>query len=150
MELEAFRLVDRVVSLSRDERRIVLSAAVPLRSTILDAHFPGFPLMPGVLLIEAMAQASGYLLLALGDAARMPLLAEVREAKMRASVPPGAELAVEAALEHDGSGYAVTRGAIARDGKRVAEAELRLRTVPFPTPELRAGVMAAMQRVGLA
>ena len=149
MELEAFRLVDRVETLSLPERRIVMRGEVPLRSSILDAHFPGHPIMPGVLMIEAMAQTSGYLLLALTRASRMPFLAEVKEAKLRAFVPPGAVLAIEADLEHEGSGYAVTRARIARDGKRVAEAELRFRTVPFPTPELAQRTRDAMARVGL-
>ena len=47
------------------------------------------------------------------------------------------------------TGYAVTRGRITRDGKRVAEAELRFRTVPFPSPELCRRTREAMDRVGM-
>lgn len=149
MDLEGFRLVDRVEALSLAEGRLRMSAAVPMRSSILDAHFPDHPLMPGVLLVEAMAQASGYLLLAINKCERMPFLAEIREAKLRAFVTPGTALAVEARLEHEGSGYAVTHGRIEREGKAVAEAELRFRTVPFPSPDLRGRIVEATRRVGL-
>ncbi len=149
MEFEAFRLVDRVETLALAERRIAMRGEVPTRSTILDAHFPSHPIMPGVLLVEAMAQASGYLLLALNDCGRMPFLAEVREAKLRAFVQPGTVLTIEADLEHEGSGYAVTRGRVTREGKLVAEAELRFRTVPFPSSELRQRTLEAMLRVGI-
>src|SRR5260370_8392012 len=64
--------------------------------------------MPGVLLIEAMAQTSGWLLIGLMKFERMPFLAMVREAKMRGFVTPGQVLTIDAKVEHEGSGFAVT------------------------------------------
>ena len=60
MRIEYFQLIDRIVDLDLDERTIRVDAQVPQESTIFEGHFPGHPLMPGVLLIEAMAQTSGW------------------------------------------------------------------------------------------
>jgi 3-hydroxyacyl-[acyl-carrier-protein] dehydratase len=132
MRLETFEMIDRVTLLDREGRRIEAEATVPLESPVFEGHFPGHPLMPGVLLTETMAQASGYLLLSLSDFTHMPFLMGVDKARFRSFVGPGARLAVRAALEHDGSGYAVTRARIEAEGKALCDAELRFRTMPFP------------------
>src|SRR3984957_11380431 len=108
MQLEYFQLIDRIVDLNVGERTIAVEAQVALTNTIFEAHFPGYPLMPGVLLIEAMAQTSGWLLIALNKFERMPFLAAVKEAKMRSFVNPGELLSIEARVVHEGSGFAVT------------------------------------------
>jgi 3-hydroxyacyl-[acyl-carrier-protein] dehydratase len=132
MRLEYFEMIDRIVALDRDGGRIEATATVPQASPVFEGHFPDFPLVPGVLLTETMAQASGYLVLAVKNFAQMPFLMAVDKARFRDFVGPGAELAIEALLEHDGSGYAVTRAAIRSGGKPIANAELRFRTMPFP------------------
>ena len=65
MRLEYFQLIDRIVDLDLSARTIRCEATVPTESTIFEGHFPGYPLMPGVLLIERMAQTSGWLLVAM-------------------------------------------------------------------------------------
>ena len=132
MRLEYFEMIDRIVSLDREAGRIAAIATVPDRSPVFEGHFPEHPLVPGVLLTETMAQASGYLVLALKNFDQMPFLMAVERARFRTFVGPGAELGIEASLEHDGSGYAVTKASIRHDGALVASAELRFRTMPFP------------------
>jgi 3-hydroxyacyl-[acyl-carrier-protein] dehydratase len=101
-----------------------------------------------VLLTETMAQASGYLVLAHLGFRQMPFLMGVDKARFRSFVGPGAELHIEASLEHDGSGYAVTKAAIRHDGKPLANAELRFRTMPFPAG-LDAPMRERARRIGL-
>src|SRR3954454_1738521 len=111
MRIEYFQLIDRIVDLDLDARIIRVDAQVPDESTIFEGHFPGHPLMPGVLLIESMAQTAGWLVIAATGFSRMPFLAAVKEAKLRTFVTPGQVLALNAELVHDGSGYAVTKAA---------------------------------------
>ncbi len=137
MRLEYFEMIDSVVRLDRAAGRIEARALVPEASPVFEGHFPGHPLVPGVLLTETMAQASGYLVLAHLDFAQMPFLMAVDKARFRSFVGPGAALDITASLEHDGSGYAVTKAAIRHEGKALCDAELRFRTMPFPAGSMR-------------
>lgn len=148
MQLEYFQLIDRVLHLNPDEKTITVEAQVPTQSTIFEGHFPGYPIMPGVLLIETMAQASGWLLLALFKFARMPFLAAVKEAKMRGFIAPGELLTVEASLVHEGSGYSVTEARIRAGGKVRCDSTLTFRHIPFPNEDLRGHMDAVADRIG--
>jgi 3-hydroxyacyl-[acyl-carrier-protein] dehydratase len=88
--------------------------------------------VPGVLLTETMAQASGYLLLHGNDFTQMPFLTGVDKARFRDFVPPKTVLTIEARLEHAGSGYAVTKAKIFVNEKPLCDAQLLFKTLPFP------------------
>jgi 3-hydroxyacyl-[acyl-carrier-protein] dehydratase len=148
MQLEYFHMIDRIVDLNVGEKRIVVEATVPKESTIFEGHFPGYPLMPGVLLIESMAQASGFLLLGVLKFERMPILAAVKEAKVRGSVFPGDVMTLEASLAHEGSGYAMTEAKIRVDGKLRANSALTFTLIPFPNSDMRGYMDAVAKRVG--
>jgi 3-hydroxyacyl-[acyl-carrier-protein] dehydratase len=137
MRLEYFQLIDRIVDISIADRKISTEATVPTTNTIFEGHFPGFPLMPGVLLIEAMAQTSGWLVVAVNRFERMAFLAAVKDAKFRMFVTPGQKLLVKATLVHEGSGYAITKARIALGGKPICDATLTLRVLEFPNHEMR-------------
>jgi 3-hydroxyacyl-[acyl-carrier-protein] dehydratase len=135
MRLEYFQLIDRIVELNPAAQTIRTEAIVPTENTIFEGHFPGFPLMPGVLLTEAMAQTSGWLVIALQKFRRMPFLAGLKEVKFRTFVKPGETLSIGAKLEHDGSGFAITQAQIERDGKTVCSATITFRVVEFPNAQ---------------
>ena len=149
MRLEYFQLIDRIVALNLADRTISSEATVPTTSTIFEGHFPGYPLMPGVLLIESMAQTSGWLVVALNRFKRMPFLAAVKDAKLRAFVTPSQKLAITARLDHDGSGYAMTEAKIECDGKLICDATLTFRVLDFPNPEMENEMRKNAARIGL-
>jgi 3-hydroxyacyl-[acyl-carrier-protein] dehydratase len=148
MRLEYFEMIDRVVALDHAAKRIEAQSTVPTASPVFEGHFPGHPLVPGVLLTETMAQASGYLVLGLMDFSHMPFLMAVDKARFRSFVGPGTVLTITATLTHEGSGYAGTKAKIEADGKALCDAELRFRIMPFP--EGMDGLMRAQaRRMGL-
>jgi len=148
MHLEYFQMIDRILDLNTAEKKITVEAHVPSQSTIFEGHFPGYPIMPGVLLIESMAQTSGWLLVALLNFERMPFLAAVKEAKMRGFVTPGELLTIEASLVHEGSGYAITEAKVKVAGKLRSNATLTFSHIPFPNPDLRGHMDAVAKRIG--
>lgn len=149
MRIEYFQLVDRITDLNHSELTIRAEATVPDESTIFEGHFPGRPLMPGVLLIECMAQASGWLIISRNRFTRMPFLAALKEVKLRSFVTPGQLLAVSAKLVHEGSGFAVTEAQIETGGKVVCNATITFRVVEFPAGDFLASMQEVAKRIAL-
>jgi len=147
MRIEYFQLIDRITALNLADQTIRAEATVPTASTIFEGHFPGYPLMPGVLLIEAMAQTAGWLIVAQRRFESMPFLASLKEVKLRTFVSPGARLELSAKLLHDGSGYAVTEAECRHEGKVICDAAITFRVMPFPNNEFRASMQQMAERL---
>jgi 3-hydroxyacyl-[acyl-carrier-protein] dehydratase len=148
MQLEYFHLIDRIIDLNIGDKTITVEAQVPEQNTIFEGHFPGYPIMPGVLLIETMAQTSGWLLIGLTKFERMPFLGAVKQAKMRGFVSPGDLLKVDASIVHEGSGFGITAANVRVGGELRCSATLTFPHLPFPNPDLRGYMEAMAQRVG--
>jgi 3-hydroxyacyl-[acyl-carrier-protein] dehydratase len=149
MRIEYFQLIDRIIELNPAELTIRAEATVPATSTIFEGHFPGRPLMPGVLLVESMAQASGWLIIAHTGFERMPFLAALKEVKLRTFVTPGQSLTVSAKIAHEGSGFVVTDADIKIDDKLICNAKITFRLVEFPKGEFLDSMHDVAKRIAL-
>ena len=117
-------LVDRVESLEPD-RSIVAVKAVTINEGFFQGHFPGRPIMPGVLIVEALAQAAGVLAvesLGLAGSGKLVYFMAIDGAKFRAPVEPGVLLSLEVEFVQKRSTVCKFAGRAKVDGKTVAEA----------------------------
>ena len=115
-------LVDRIVELEED--RIVGIKNVTANEPFFIGHFPDYPVMPGVMIVEAMAQVAGVLVLSrIPDRkSKLVLLASIEEAKFRKPVLPGDQLRIEMKVIKVKSTVAKMQGTATVDGAVVAEA----------------------------
>jgi beta-hydroxyacyl-ACP dehydratase FabZ len=119
-----FLLVDRIEEL--DAERVVGIKNVTVNEPFFAGHFPDYPVMPGVLIIEAMAQVAGVLVLnGIADRkSKLVLLAGVDGAKFRKPVRPGDRLRMEMKVLRSRASMAKVSGTATVDGAVVAEAEI--------------------------
>jgi beta-hydroxyacyl-ACP dehydratase FabZ len=119
-----FLLVDRIVELEAE--RVVGIKNVTNDEPFFQGHFPDFPVMPGVLIVEAMAQAAGVLVLkSIPDRdKKLVLLVAIENAKFRKPVVPGDQLRLEMSVIKRKASVAKMAGRATVDGVLVAEAEV--------------------------
>ncbi len=117
-----FLLIDRVLEL--EEKRVVAIKNVSINEPFFQGHFPGHPIMPGVLVIEAMAQAGGMIFLHNSDGKKILYLAAVDKAKFRKPVVPGDQIRFEVEVLVLKSKVGKIAGKAIIDGKVAVQAEL--------------------------
>jgi 3-hydroxyacyl-[acyl-carrier-protein] dehydratase len=118
-------LIDRVERLERD-RSITAIKAVTINEGFFQGHFPGRPIMPGVLIVEALAQAAGVLAvesLDLAGSGKLVYFMAIDGAKFRAPVEPGCLLTLEVEFVQKRATVCKFAGRASVDGKLAAEAQ---------------------------
>jgi 3-hydroxyacyl-[acyl-carrier-protein] dehydratase len=125
-------LVDRIEEL--EEERVVGIKNVTVNEPFFVGHFPDFPVMPGVLIIEAMAQVAGVLVLSsIPDRhKKLVLLVSIEQAKFRKPVRPGDQLRIEMKVVRRKASVAKMDGTATVDGAVVAEAEVMCKLTDRP------------------
>ena len=128
-----FLLVDRIVEL-QPGKRVVGLKNVTINEPYFQGHFPGAPVMPGVLIIEAMAQVAGVMIYRdLPDKeSKLIYFTGIENAKFRRPVLPGDQLRIEMELRARRSNFGKMQGRATVDGKLVTEAEVQFAIADHP------------------
>jgi beta-hydroxyacyl-ACP dehydratase FabZ len=121
-----FLLVDRILELELG-KHVVGMKNVTINEPFFAGHFPGHPIMPGVLILEAMAQVGGFLLMSSLDARgekKLLYFTGIDKARFRRPVSPGDQIRFELRILQRRQQFCRMKGEARVDGKLVAEAEL--------------------------
>ncbi len=119
-----FLLVDRVVHLDLDESYIVGQKNLTWNEEFFQGHFPGTPIMPGVLILEALAQTGGILTHKKGFSTSISVLLSIKNSKFRKTVVPGDILHLHVWCNHVSSKGGRVQGKAMVGDKLAAEAEI--------------------------
>jgi beta-hydroxyacyl-ACP dehydratase FabZ len=128
-----FLLVDRIVALE-PEKRITGLKNVTVNEPFFQGHFPGAPVMPGVLIVESMAQVAGVLIYRdlPGKEKKLIYFTGIENAKFRRPVTPGDQLLIEMELLVRRNNFGKMAGTATVDGKLAAEAVVLFAIVDHP------------------
>ena len=128
-----FLLVDRILEITPGERAVGIKN-VTSNEPFFEGHFPEYPVMPGVLIVEAMAQVGGVALLSLSEhAGKMALFAGIDNVRFKRQVKPGDTIRMEVTLGTFRRGVGTGSATATVDGELACRGELMFALVPDQT-----------------
>lgn len=116
-----FLLVDRIIDIDKENQVIKGLKNVTINEEFFNGHFPGHPIMPGVLIVEGMAQCLGVLVMD-GIEGKVPYFVGVENAKFKAPIRPGDQIIYEVGVEKIKRNFVKAQGKAFVDGKVACEA----------------------------
>lgn len=119
-----FLLVDRILEIDTETGKVVGLKNVTINEPFFQGHFPEFPTMPGVLILEAMAQVGAVGLLSQEKTMKIMFLAGVDKARFREPVQPGDQLIITVEFLNKRDNFGKVKCAATVNGKKVAECEM--------------------------
>src|SRR5260370_1527928 len=138
-----FLLIDRVIEME-PRKRIVAIKNVTVNEPHFQGHFPDYPIMPGVLMVEAIAQAGGALLLSeIPDRdSKLMVFTSIENARFRRPVTPGDQLRIEVTVLNWRSRAPKMGGTITVDGKLVCDPTVMCQVIPRVAQKIQAKIEA--------
>ncbi|MDE9482412.1 hypothetical protein KKJ06_12815 [Xenorhabdus bovienii] len=148
MDLSRFEMIDSVIKISLSELIIKTESQVPVASSLFEAHFPGFAVLPGVLLTEIMGQSSCLITMAADNYSGLGILAAQNNTSYRHFVRPGDRLSTEVILKHLGDGFSICQAKVKQqEGIVVTESDLTIKLIPFFDAHIKAAFIRRYQRL---